>query len=168
MFWAPRPTPAPAPQELSELSRGVGDRPEAQSRVRSREMKVALNGLIRAGMLRDGGGERRSFGAAPKLQFAHGSIADAAYSLLPDELKAQLHASAAAFYEAQFERQRAAAAQPTRALLRQTARIANLAERAQYRTAVIQAGALSPLLEQLKSPSAAVRYHGALGLMAIQ
>lgn len=46
--------------------------------------------------------------------------------------------------------------------------IANLAERAQYRTAVIQAGALSPLLEQLKSPSAAVRYHGALGLMAIQ
>ena len=39
---------------------------------------------------------------------------------------------------------------------------------AAQRTAVIRAGALEKLLEQLKSTSAAVRYHGALALMAIQ
>ena len=46
--------------------------------------------------------------------------------------------------------------------------LASFAERPRHRTAVIRAGAFEKLLEQLKSPSAAVRYHGALALMAIQ
>ena len=46
--------------------------------------------------------------------------------------------------------------------------LATFAERPRHRTAVIRAGALEKLLEQLKSTSAAVRYHGALALMAIQ
>ena len=46
--------------------------------------------------------------------------------------------------------------------------LANFGERPRYRTAVIRAGVLTPLLEQLKSTNAAVRYHGALALMAIQ
>ena len=46
--------------------------------------------------------------------------------------------------------------------------LASFAERPRHRTAVIKANALPALLEQLKSPSAAVRYYGALALMAIQ
>ncbi len=46
--------------------------------------------------------------------------------------------------------------------------LANFAARPEHRTTVIRVGALEPLLEQLKSPNAAVRYFGALGLMAIQ
>jgi hypothetical protein len=46
--------------------------------------------------------------------------------------------------------------------------LASLAERPRHRTAIIKAGALDPLLDQLKSASAAVRYYGALALVAIQ
>lgn len=46
--------------------------------------------------------------------------------------------------------------------------IANFALQPQNRAAVVQAGALGPLLEQLSSPSAAVNYHAAQALMAIQ
>lgn len=46
--------------------------------------------------------------------------------------------------------------------------IASFAERPAHRTALIRAGAINPLLEQLKSASPAVAYRGALALMAIQ
>ena len=46
--------------------------------------------------------------------------------------------------------------------------LASFAERPRHRTAVIKAGALNPLLEQLKSPNPAVAYRGALALMAMQ
>lgn len=46
--------------------------------------------------------------------------------------------------------------------------LANFAARPRHLTAVVQAGALPPLIEQLKSSSPAVRYHGAAGLLAIQ
>ena len=46
--------------------------------------------------------------------------------------------------------------------------LANFALQPQNRTAVVQAGALQPLLEQLSSPSPAVIYHAAQALMALQ
>ena len=46
--------------------------------------------------------------------------------------------------------------------------LATFAARPRYRAAVVRAGVLAPLLEQLKSANAAVRYHGALCLMAVQ
>ena len=45
--------------------------------------------------------------------------------------------------------------------------LANFALHAQHRTAVVQAGALHPLVEQLSSANAAVRFHAAQGLLAI-
>ena len=45
--------------------------------------------------------------------------------------------------------------------------LASFAERPHHRIAVIRAGALAPLLEQLRSTSAAVRYHGAMALLAL-
>lgn len=46
--------------------------------------------------------------------------------------------------------------------------LTHFAERPRYRLAVVQAGVLSPLLEQIKSANASVRYHAALCLMAVQ
>lgn len=46
--------------------------------------------------------------------------------------------------------------------------LASFAARPRHRTAVIRAGALAPLLEQLKSTSAAVNYHGAMALLTLQ
>ena len=46
-------------------------------------------------------------------------------------------------------------------------RLSNFAQHPQHRTAVVQAGALDPLVEQLSSANVAVRYHAAQGLLAI-
>ena len=46
--------------------------------------------------------------------------------------------------------------------------LTHFAERPRYRLAVVQAGVLSPLLEQIKSTNANLRYHAALCLMAVQ
>ena len=46
--------------------------------------------------------------------------------------------------------------------------LANFAHQPYNRTAVVRAGALAPLLEQLSSPSPGVVYHAAQALMAMQ
>ena len=46
--------------------------------------------------------------------------------------------------------------------------LGNYAHFQQNRTAVVRAGALTPLIEQMGSPSAAVQFHAAQALLAIQ
>jgi len=45
--------------------------------------------------------------------------------------------------------------------------LSNIAQHAQHRTAVVQAGAVGPLVEQLSSTDAAVQYHAAQGLLSL-